>query len=219
MEMKGYNIRKSGGISGQWWCCNNGTITIIPSQTPPAGTTPYKTFSTIYSDGHGFWVLRGDATDPPKDETWHHLRFDWNGENLSSSLSNTGAESVMRCHDPRKRWPGMLLPDIYHGPAYPYDGYGGLTGDLPIFLALVALSMDPARLPVELPQMMQAGEWGTHGRLHGRTYPYYLYTLSFSLTIGAGTHKRGVIVYVYSVNGNKDELKAYEDGDLGKYYH
>jgi hypothetical protein len=34
----------------------------------------------------------------------------------------------------------------------------------------------------------------------------------------AGTDKRGVIVYVYSVNGNEEELLAYENGQLGKYF-
>lgn len=167
MAIKGYNLRQPGGVSGQWWHCEDGAIERIP--TLPANALPYKTFSTVYGDGHGFWILRGDATDPPEDETWHHLRFDWDEETLSSSLTNTGTEAVMRCHNPEKRWPGMLLPDIYHGPAYPYEGYGGLTGDLPIFLALIALSMNPNRLPIELPRMMQNGEWGTHGRSHGRT--------------------------------------------------
>jgi hypothetical protein len=35
----------------------------------------------------------------------------------------------------------------------------------------------------------------------------------------AGTNKRGVIVYVYAVNGNTDELGSYEDGEYGNYYN
>jgi hypothetical protein len=49
----------------------------------------------------------------------------------------------------------MLLPDIYHGPPYSAPGYGGLTGDLPIFLGLLALSMKPDRLMTELPRLIQ----------------------------------------------------------------
>jgi hypothetical protein len=111
-----------------------------------------------------------DATDPPPEETWHHLRFDWNEVDFSSSLTNNGTEAVMRCHNPTKKWPAMLLPDIYHGPAYPNEGYGGLTGDLPIFLALIAFSMQPEELAAELPKMMHNGKWQTHSLPHGRMY-------------------------------------------------
>jgi hypothetical protein len=34
-----------------------------------------------------------------------------------------------------------------------------------------------------------------------------------------GTHKRGVIVYVYAYNNNNEELKALENGSLGYYYN
>jgi hypothetical protein len=63
----------------------------------------------------------------------------------------------------------MLLPDIYHGPPYSAPGYGGLTGDLPIFLGLLALSMKPDRLMTELPRLMQDGDWGEHQRHDKRT--------------------------------------------------
>jgi hypothetical protein len=114
----------------------------------------------------------------------------------------------------------MLLPDIYHGPAYPYQGYGGLTGDLPIFLSLIAFSMKPERLPQELPRMMHNGEWGTHTKSHGRMFPT-LYIKTHLINC-PGTDKRGVIVYVYAINDSeeeREELESYEDGSLGKYYN
>jgi hypothetical protein len=61
----------------------------------------------------------------------------------------------------------MLLPDIYHVPPYRHEGFGGLTGDLPIFLALIAFSMSPRRLATEIPELMEDGEWKTHDRRHG----------------------------------------------------
>jgi hypothetical protein len=61
----------------------------------------------------------------------------------------------------------MLFPDIYHGPEYPYAGYGGLTGELTLFLALVAFSMGPNRLAADLPNMVKDGEWMVHTNPHG----------------------------------------------------
>jgi hypothetical protein len=115
----------------------------------------------------------------------------------------------------------MLLPDIYHGPAYSAPGYGGLTGDLPIFLALMAFSMKPDRLPTQLPKLMRNGDWVTHERSHGRTChtrPNFL-LLNFTDPRDIGVDKRGLIVYVYAYNGNKDELEGYEDGSYGNYFN
>jgi hypothetical protein len=114
--------------------------------------------------------MNGDATNPPQAETWHHLTFDWDPTNYSSALTNAGSERTLRIQNSNSHWPRMLLPDIYHGPHYISPGYGGLTGDLPIFLALIAFSMRPERLQSELPRMMQRGEWGTHSRSHGRMF-------------------------------------------------
>jgi hypothetical protein len=64
----------------------------------------------------------------------------------------------------------MLLPEIYHGPEWANEGYGGLTGDLSIFLALVAFSMSPNRLATEIQNMVKDGEWTTHDRSHGSKF-------------------------------------------------
>jgi hypothetical protein len=70
----GYNIRESGGASGQWWLCDQSNkVQRLAGQNPPVGSSLYKTFSTIYSDGHGFHVLRGDATNSSAGESWHNL--------------------------------------------------------------------------------------------------------------------------------------------------
>jgi hypothetical protein len=168
VAIPGYNIRINGGVSGQWYHCDNQKIRLLSQWRPADGEAPYKTFSTIYSDGHGFHVLRGDATNPPQSETWQDLSFDWDETTLSSALTNAGANRSLRLHNPNARWPRMLLPDIYHGPEYPESHYGGLRGDLPIFLALIALSMRPELLSTQLPKMMVNGEWVEHERSHGR---------------------------------------------------
>jgi hypothetical protein len=60
----------------------------------------------------------------------------------------------------------MLLPDIYHTtrPSPQNTGSGGLIGDLPIFLALVALSLPqgPQWLPHFLSTMFRDGVWQPH---------------------------------------------------------
>jgi hypothetical protein len=169
MTVAGYNVRIRGGVSGKWWFCNKTNIQEMSNWTPN-GTSPYKTFSTFFGSGHGFWVLRGDATNPPNDECWHHLRFDHHPIDYSSSLSNAGQQAALRCQGSSAWWPHMLLPCIYHGPPYDYQGYGGLTGDLPIFLSLLALSMRPEMLAQGLPSLMQNGDWTTHQNAHGREF-------------------------------------------------
>jgi hypothetical protein len=179
MALPGYNIPKNGvGASGQWWYCDRNRIHLLRGWSPPEDTKPYKSFSTVYSDGHGFHVMQGDATNPSPNEAWHLLWFDWDETTLSSALTNAGTSRRLRVQNPSARWPRMLLPDIYHGPDYSAAGYGGLTGDLPIFLALIAFSMRPNRLVAQLPRLMVDGDWTEHQRSHGRmcdisTFKYY----------------------------------------------
>jgi hypothetical protein len=175
--LAGNYVRKTGGssigASGKWWFCDGAKIRQI-DWSPPEGAIPYKTFSTIYSAGYGFWILNGDATNPPTSDVWHRLWFDWDDTTLASTLTNAGTQATLRVQDVNARWPKMLLPDIYHGPHYVASNYGGLRGDLPIFLSLIAFSMRPDRLSTELPRLMEEGDWKTHSRSHGRTLHSFL---------------------------------------------
>jgi len=191
-----HNQRLNGGVSYNLWYCDGRTIGLWRHPLPP-GASDYSVFSTYFKNGHGFWVLRGDATNPPAAESWHCLRFNHNPD-YSSSLTNAGTHSALQCHDSAHFWHRMLLPDIYHGPGY--VGYGGLTGDLPIFLSLLAFSMDASRLQHWLPNSMANGIWQAHHLPNGRT------------------DKRGVIVSVYAINENNQQLSAYEDGRYGRYF-
>jgi len=156
-------------VSYQWYCCDGRKIKLLQNYTPPADASPYRVFSMFFSGGHGFWVLRGDATTPTDGgDTWHPLMFEHDETTYCSSVTNAGTERTLRVQRPDARWPRMLLPDIYHGPAYPHAGYGGLTGDLPIFLSLIAFSMSPRQLITDLPKMMKDGEWRAHNNQHGR---------------------------------------------------
>ncbi|KAI2488000.1 hypothetical protein Ptr902_02133 [Pyrenophora tritici-repentis] len=191
-----YNQRIGTGVSYIWWYCDGLNIHRYGPSLPP-NASPYSVFSTYFKNGHGFWVLRGDATSPPAEESWHCLRFNHNPD-YSSSLTNVGTHSALQFHNPTLYWHSMLLPDIYHGQGY--LGYVGLTGDLPIFLSLLALSMDASLLQSWLPNSMRNGQWQAHQWPNGRT------------------EKRGVIVHVYTFNDNDQSLRAYEDGHYGKYF-
>ncbi|RMZ68152.1 hypothetical protein GMOD_00004353 [Pyrenophora seminiperda CCB06] len=191
-----HNQRVNRGVSYNWWYCNGRTVQFW-GKSLPDNASAYSAFSTYFKDGHGFWVLRGDATSPPAEESWHCLRFN-HSPDYSSSLTNVGTHSALQCHNSTHFWHRMLLPDIYHGPGY--AGYGGLTGDLPIFLSLLAFSMPPKQLQHWLPVSMENSKWQGHQLPNGRT------------------DKRGVIVNVCAVGGNDRLLRAYEDGDYGKYY-
>lgn len=189
------------GISNQWWYFNGHNMRKLPNIHPPEGVTHYKTFSMFFSGGLGFYVLRGNATNPPRDEAWHALCFDYNPDDYSSFVCNAGDHATMRVHNPGSAWQKMLLPSIYHGPEY--QGPGGLTGDLPIFLGLVAFSMRDNKMSSMLPALVQNGQWQAHDLPNGQI------------------DRRGVVVSVYAYNRNDDELEKYEEGNshYGKYYY
>lgn len=109
-----------------------------------------------------------DATQPSSNEHWRALTFNHDENDYSSSVCHVGSHPTMRCHKPSTSWPEMLLPSIYHGPDTSHDGYGGLIGELPIFLALITFSMQPQELPNVLPQIFRNGQWATHSLKHRR---------------------------------------------------
>jgi hypothetical protein len=111
-----------------------------------------------------------------------------------------------------------LLPEIYHGPPTLHTPYGGLTGDLTIFLALMALSMQPEYLSVVLPMTRSSGKWKTHLYPHGSKFNNSVAVTGANNT---GNDKRGVIVTVYcssELGSTPEDLQAYENGVYGKYF-
>ena len=155
---QGWNYRITEGATGSLWYCNGSRIYSIPPESLPPQSTLYSTFSVFFSGGRGFRVLRGDALAPPGGEAWHCLRF-IPGPNSSSFLTNAGTQDTITCQRNDQFWPFMLLPDIYHGPRTTNMNVGGLIGELPIFLALVALSMPPETVVQDLPRLFQGSQW------------------------------------------------------------
>lgn len=165
----GANIHAGGGMSGSHWYCNGQQIRQIPGL--PSGFSKYSTHSMYFSAGVGFWVLRGDSTTGTEFESWRPLRFDHDDNNFSSFVTSAGKNPQLRVQRPDQKWPAMLLPDIYHA----YDRtedlkYGGLIGELGVFLALIALSMPQESMLQTLPTMYDGGRWKVHGYRFPRMY-------------------------------------------------
>lgn len=158
----------NGGVSEKWWSCDGYNIGEYSLQFPQ-GTAYYQTYSVFYTGGLGFTVLRGDATNPPKDEAWQTLKFD-HGTDYSSYLCNVSSNRTVYCRRANQQWLGMLLPDIYWQSASmtPSEQHAGLKGELAIFLALLAFAMVPEQMSHVLPIMLRNGEWQTYGMPHGR---------------------------------------------------
>jgi hypothetical protein len=151
------------GVSGKQWFCNRERIYEV-TQRPP-GALHYKTFSTYYIGGVGFSVLRGDARWPQNGDTWHPLQFAYyDDKTYSSFLTNAGQSQTLRLQPQDRRWADLILPNTNHTstPATRQD-WGGVVGELPIFLALLAFSTSREYLPNVLPRTFIKGVWSpTH---------------------------------------------------------
>jgi hypothetical protein len=156
------------GASHMWWLCDGKQIQ--PAGYPPTGSFLYSTYSVFYSEGFGFWILRGDACNPGSEETWQPLCFDQDQYDRGSSYLCNVAQRRAVVYRRDTAWLPMLLPDIYYAnvPVTRHEACGGLKGELAIFLALIAFSMRPELLPSWLPYMFQNGAWITHTQPHGR---------------------------------------------------
>lgn len=168
-------------------------------------------------------MLSGDATNPPPGEAWQPLSFEHSNRDYSSFLTNAGQYATLRIQRTDQEWPRMLLPDIHHTPSRtPYMQYGGLTGELPIFLALIAHSTSREWLPSVLPTVFTGGQW----RVHPHQFPRKIGCdhIGYKPLTAAGTNERGVVVHVWAcpstyAQGSANELEQYENGNLGKYFN
>jgi hypothetical protein len=147
------------GVSGKHWLCDGDEIFEISSR--PNDAQLYKTYSVYYIGGVGFSILRGDARRPPDDDGWHPLQFMYyNNEDYSSYLTNAGQAQTLRLQPQDHSWANLVLPTINHTHTQSNNvQYGGLTGELPIFLALLAFTTSREYLPNVLPRLFAKGKW------------------------------------------------------------
>ncbi|KAG9193191.1 hypothetical protein G6011_03226 [Alternaria panax] len=198
------------GASGKTWLCDG---LQIRETSFPWTAQLYKTFSVYYASGAGFWVLEGDARNPPNDDVFHKLQFNYHLYPPESSyLTCSGQHNMLRVQ-PQRGWANMLLPDIYHTNAAPSSAqYGGLVGELPIFLALMAFTTSREYLPFVLPHLFTAGNWVTS------------HTWQFTRN-----ERRGVVVKVYNCpadilpqkprGSTSNDIYRYEIGETAKYFY
>lgn len=167
----GHNQPAAEGVSGTWWMCNGNQIWPLPENGLPRDTRPWKTYSMFFSGGCGFRVMLGNATNPDAGEVYHPLAFEHHdNDGCSSYLTHVMDQPTLRCHREDQQWTRMLLPNTYHGPVTTEQQFGGLKGELPIFLALIAFSMQPQNLATYLPAMLHNGVWQQFNMQNGCTY-------------------------------------------------
>lgn len=210
-------VGTSRHVSGRQWFFNRQIIEV--PQRPPNALL-YKTYSVYYVGGAGFYILRGDARNPPNDDVFHKLQFgrlhNDNNDDFSSYLTNAGQYCTLRVQPRDPRWARMLLPTIYHShqPTSSAD-YGGLIGELPIFLALMAFTTSRELVSSVLPHMFIGGSWV-------QEHPWQMQQMD----------RRGLVVSVYTcppgylatpqqtwVMSTQQDLQNYEAGVYGKYFY
>jgi len=198
----GSNYLRGGGISGFYWYCTGTDIKRII--TLPTGAIHFSTYSIYYHQG--FWISDCDASRSTEANPWRKLSFEHHPTKLSSHLTIAGTQHTLRTQRPEQRWPRMLLPDIYHAPesSWAADGssYGGLTGELPILLALIVFSVSKNNAETVIHNCVSQGEFQVHSENNGRV------------------NERGLVVRVWTCPGQTaDELNGFEDGNFGNYYN
>ncbi|KAK1060889.1 hypothetical protein LTR74_011465 [Friedmanniomyces endolithicus] len=135
---------------------------------------------------------------------WETLTF----HELSQYRSYAGLRlelQHLRLRSSTQIWPDQILPDTYRATqSTPHQGYGGLVGELPLLISLMALALPPSFVPTGLPSCM-ANPW--------RVYPV------LQIARGLGwLHRRGLVVTVFydtNTTTTQQDLYHYERGTDG----
>ncbi|KAK4565845.1 hypothetical protein LTR86_003694 [Recurvomyces mirabilis] len=145
---------------------------------------------------------RSDSADAPDD--WSKLSFD----HIDRGRSYAGVDKEyqdLAVIQEDSHWPDQLLPDTY-GADERTDTprRGGLVGDLPLLIALMAFSLPPNDVTAYLPPCIASPSWRVYG--------------PNQFSRGAGwRNQRGIVVKVYYDSDlvTEEELSEYEDGRRG----
>ncbi|KAI9712330.1 MAG: hypothetical protein M1820_001543 [Bogoriella megaspora] len=190
-KAQGYNIQKPG--SQRIFLCFN-RLNAVVSQSIPPDAVHFKTF-TVYYDYQTFWMVPYDAltyqvndgiedlsgsdsdSSDEDDETnfvdWQLLTFDSapNDHTFTSYVTCAGPLQQLVLQRTDQSWARRLFPERYHSPnmyTAEQQQYGGLVGELPLLLALIAFSAHPENLVAAFQQCMTGPRWGTHNFSRGR---------------------------------------------------
>ncbi|KAF2497147.1 hypothetical protein BU16DRAFT_350522 [Lophium mytilinum] len=226
----GGNISAGGGTSGLYYYCDGQRIvqSAWPTNPPP---THFKTYS-VYFQENDFYVANGDATrsqvgdgKAPQSETeedseeedeekpkppfiidgWFRMSFTY-CQNYVSHVCYDGEQRKLCFQHAQQDWVRMLFPPAYHADILSQPGthYGGLTGDLPLFLALIMFSVQENLGHWALTSLFQGGSWTPHTQPHGRG------------------DRRGMVVSVWAwppTTTTPTHLAQLENGVFGKFFY
>ncbi|KAK4942360.1 hypothetical protein LTR28_008692 [Elasticomyces elasticus] len=140
-------------------------------QRVPNQMRHYKTFS-VYMNQSTFWIFPDDATTNPT-VNWSRMNFDYPADrNLKYPAYVGFAGEFIRMrfqHEEQRSWFDRLLPDRYHAiPTHPSTAenraFGGLIGELPMIIALIAFSVGPPDVEAALQHCMVGPRWRLHNR-------------------------------------------------------
>ena len=169
--------------TGVVFCCDGERIVAV--RELPAEAALYYTYS-IYHHTSVFWIVPFDATmhqvgdvhegsDDRSDFTaWRRMGFHY-ALNHVSSATIAGEHHRLSGQRRDQTWVQTLLPESYQsaGQYLPNgSGYGGLAGELPIILALIAYSVYEENVAWLMQRSLQQGVWIDHNRTvqHGREF-------------------------------------------------
>lgn len=172
-------------------------VPLQAGQTQPPNIAPYKTCSMYYAHGV-IWIVPFDASEhqvgdgthgAPDDANipeysssdeesqtadWRSLSFSTTDNRDSYAKTEALHGRMLSCRQDQLSWHDQLLPDAYRSDTWipltrAQDPRGGLAGDLPILLGLIALSgaEGRARVSQTMGQCLQSDEWRAHGPRRG----------------------------------------------------
>ncbi|KAI7206589.1 hypothetical protein KC343_g3015 [Hortaea werneckii] len=151
-----------------------------------------------------------NSSDSSSDEEGEEERPDWStmsfslGTSYASYAGQRQQQQRLHCRRRDQLWATQLFTDIYTAQQENRNPqYGGLNGELPLLIALLALTMPPEYLPTYLPQCI------------GHTWNVYPPN---TLPRGCGwIDRRGLVVRVLYDPGTTSaaDLRALEIGGLG----
>lgn len=217
----------------------------------PRGVEHHKTFSVYYCSGM-IWAVPYDATatyvgngkdgndtersdsdesDNDNDgeelhEDWAELSFNRISRQNAWSFAGLGQPSQrLLAHHPSQLWSQYFLPDRYTSSnPMPDRNVSGMVGELPLLIALAALSQPWQQWRNLIPRtIVNGGQQGPGWQvsqqqrtlaLHGQQCRFSPSIPPRNVLTATGTDQRGVVVRVYKESG--EDLDPYEGGIHGR---
>ncbi|KAF2754732.1 hypothetical protein EJ05DRAFT_131743 [Pseudovirgaria hyperparasitica] len=193
----------------------------------PRDAMEYKTFSIYYHSGY-FWIVNYDAIDHQvgdgldsywgtpirtmsiarhdgPETSWQIMTFEHDETTCASTATYGSAHNRLRGRRLHQRWVEKLLPAGHLPRDYdvlPPDYYGGMNGDLPLILGLLAFSVHANQVNWYFAHHFERGYFNT----------------THEVSEGCRYNGRGMVVKVWTSptkTSTARQLDAYGDGEYG----